>query len=82
MLVRAALRSCLRKSPPIIRARQLHSLHKHPQSRFLNVSEEVRDAVATGKPVVALETTIYTHGMIHILTVPCNESSAVHYYTC
>ncbi|KAJ5739873.1 hypothetical protein N7533_012657 [Penicillium manginii] len=62
MLVRAALRSCLRKSPPIIRARQLHSLHKHPQSRFLNVSEEVRDAVATGKPVVALETTIYTHG--------------------
>lgn len=31
-------------------------------SRFFQVSEEVRDAVATGKPVVALETTIYTHG--------------------
>ncbi|KAJ5896071.1 Pseudouridine-5'-phosphate glycosidase [Penicillium subrubescens] len=44
------------------RARHLHDLHKHPQSRFLQVSEEVRDAVATGKPVVALETTIYTHG--------------------
>ncbi|KAL1969778.1 hypothetical protein VTN77DRAFT_7287 [Rasamsonia byssochlamydoides] len=26
------------------------------------ISEEVRDAVATGKPVVALETTIYMHG--------------------
>ncbi|KAJ5414105.1 hypothetical protein N7509_000732 [Penicillium cosmopolitanum] len=62
MLVRAALRSCWRQSPPRILARQLHNLHKHPQSRFLNVSEEVRDGVATGKPVVALETTIYTHG--------------------
>jgi pseudouridine-5'-phosphate glycosidase/pseudouridine kinase len=34
-------------------------------SRFFQVSEEVRDAVATGKPVVALETTIYTHGEIN-----------------
>lgn len=33
-------------------------------SQFLKVSEEVRDAVATGKPVVALETTIYTHGRL------------------
>ena len=32
------------------------------RDRFLSVSEEVRDAVHTGKPVVALETTIYTHG--------------------
>ncbi|KAI5310605.1 hypothetical protein KEM55_004616, partial [Ascosphaera atra] len=30
--------------------------------RFVKVSEEVRDALATGKPVVALESTIYTHG--------------------
>ncbi|KAJ5150873.1 Pseudouridine-5'-phosphate glycosidase [Penicillium canariense] len=44
------------------RPRHLHDLRSHPQSRFLRVSEEVRDAVATGKPVVALETTIYTHG--------------------
>ncbi|MCJ1474076.1 hypothetical protein MMC13_002734 [Lambiella insularis] len=29
---------------------------------FLHVSDEVRDAVKTGKPVVALESTIYTHG--------------------
>ena len=31
-------------------------------SRFLRISEEVKHAQATGKPVVALETTIYTHG--------------------
>jgi pseudouridine-5'-phosphate glycosidase/pseudouridine kinase len=29
---------------------------------LLRVSEEVADAVATKKPVVALESTIYTHG--------------------
>lgn len=29
---------------------------------FLQVSEEVRSAVNARKPVVALETTIYTHG--------------------
>lgn len=34
-------------------------------SRFFEVSEEVRDAINTGKPVVALETTIYTHGTMH-----------------
>ncbi|KAI1628875.1 IdgA domain-containing protein [Exophiala viscosa] len=32
------------------------------RERLLRVSEEVQDALATGKPVVALETTIYTHG--------------------
>lgn len=31
--------------------------------RFLRVQDEVQDAIASGKPVVALETTIYTHGM-------------------
>lgn len=48
------------------RARNLHDLHNHPQSKFLKVSEEVRDAVATRKPVVALETTIYTHGELKL----------------
>ena len=32
------------------------------RDRFLRISEEVQDAVRMGKPVVALETTIYTHG--------------------
>ncbi|KAJ4163446.1 hypothetical protein LMH87_005175 [Akanthomyces muscarius] len=31
---------------------------------LLSVSEEVAEAVATNKPVVALESTIYTHGML------------------
>lgn len=31
---------------------------------LLSVSEEVADAVATNKPVVALESTIYTHGIL------------------
>jgi len=33
-------------------------------ARFLKVSEEVQDAIATKRPVVALETTIYTHGAL------------------
>ncbi|CAG8303262.1 unnamed protein product [Penicillium nalgiovense] len=55
---RAALRSCLRGAH-LSCARRYHGL---AQSKFFKVSEEVRDAVATGKPVVSLETTIYTHG--------------------
>ncbi|KAL4960967.1 pseudouridine-5'-phosphate glycosidase/carbohydrate kinase family protein [Aspergillus stella-maris] len=43
-------------------ARSRRQNHGFAQSKFFQVSEEVRDAVATGKPVVALETTIYTHG--------------------
>jgi Indigoidine synthase A like protein len=31
---------------------------------FFKVSEEVHDALQNGKPVVALETTIYTHGTL------------------
>jgi hypothetical protein len=33
---------------------------------FFRVSEEVREALHSKKPVVALETTIYTHGRIPI----------------
>ncbi|KIX06008.1 uncharacterized protein Z518_03982 [Rhinocladiella mackenziei CBS 650.93] len=32
------------------------------RDRLFRISEEVQDALATSKPVVALETTIYTHG--------------------
>jgi hypothetical protein len=35
------------------------------RDKLFHVSEEVQDALATGKPVVALETTIYTHGTIN-----------------
>jgi len=34
---------------------------------LLYVSEEVADAIATNKPVVALESTIYTHGAVEDL---------------
>ncbi|KAI9926659.1 hypothetical protein ASPWEDRAFT_73052 [Aspergillus wentii DTO 134E9] len=61
---RAAARLCCRparglaaKAPRLSRSYQGLA-----QNKFLKVSEEVRDAVATGKPVVALESTIYTHG--------------------
>ncbi|KAL4927396.1 pseudouridine-5'-phosphate glycosidase/carbohydrate kinase family protein [Aspergillus undulatus] len=43
-------------------ARSRRQNHSFAKSKFFQVSEEVRDAVATGKPVVALESTIYTHG--------------------
>ncbi|CAG8383352.1 unnamed protein product [Penicillium salamii] len=59
---RALLRSgCLRatQTTQLSRARRYHDF---AQSKFFKVSEEVRDAIATGKPVVSLETTIYTHG--------------------
>lgn len=42
--------------------RSTRCYHDFGQGKFLKVSEEIRDAVATGKPVVALESTIYTHG--------------------
>ncbi|RAL05061.1 pseudouridine-5'-phosphate glycosidase/carbohydrate kinase family protein [Aspergillus ibericus CBS 121593] len=56
---RAAARSCCRSARAPAAFRRYHGL---AQSRLFKVSEEVRDAVATGKPVVALESTIYTHG--------------------
>ncbi|KAL4957968.1 Indigoidine synthase A like protein-domain-containing protein [Aspergillus filifer] len=52
--------SQLRVATAIARSRRQN--HSFAQSKFFQISEEVRDAVATGKPVVALESTIYTHG--------------------
>jgi len=40
------------------------------RDRLFRVSEEVQDALATGKPVVALETTIYTHGAARMKSLP------------
>ncbi len=37
------------------------------KEKFLQISEEIVHAVASGKPVVALETTIYTHGRYFVL---------------
>ena len=35
-----------------------------PSSQYFKVHDEVREAVASQKPVVALETAIYTHGRL------------------
>lgn len=53
------LQSCGRRSRYFHTARPLGL-----SNEFLKVSEEVQEAVSTGKPVVALESTIYTHGML------------------
>ena len=37
---------------------------------FLQVSEEIQEAVHAKKPVVALETTIYTHGEFQAVCLP------------
>ncbi|EEH19301.2 hypothetical protein PABG_01620 [Paracoccidioides brasiliensis Pb03] len=49
--------------PTQVRYRSYHGRRQLEEARkILKVSEEVQDAVASSKPVVALETTIYTHG--------------------
>ncbi|KKZ68055.1 hypothetical protein EMCG_06266 [[Emmonsia] crescens] len=49
--------------PTQLRYRSVHGRKQFREaSSFLKVSEEVQDAVASARPVVALETTIYTHG--------------------
>ncbi|OJD23330.1 hypothetical protein ACJ73_05317 [Blastomyces percursus] len=49
--------------PTQLKHRSLHGRrHFGETNKFLKVSEEVQDAVASSRPVVALETTIYTHG--------------------
>ncbi|KAI9673924.1 MAG: hypothetical protein M1817_002130 [Caeruleum heppii] len=57
--LRPALRSHLRwrACPTPSPVRSLHA-----NNSFFSISEEVREALHTKKPVVALETTIYTHG--------------------
>ncbi len=52
-----------------LRARKAFIMTSNP----IHVSDEVRDAVAAGRPVVALESTIFTHG----LPRPKNEELAL-----
>ena len=42
---------------------------------FLRISEEVQEALNSKKPVVALETTIYTHGntSLQVVKLSANE---------
>ncbi|KAL8651724.1 MAG: hypothetical protein Q9210_003090 [Variospora velana] len=45
-----------------------------PKNRFLQIADEIQEAVHSNKPVVALETTIYTHGFPY----PQNTALASH----
>ena len=59
--------SCRLNFSPIRKVVAVHTQrHAHCNvgqgNPFIRVSEEVREAIETQKPVVALETTIYTHG--------------------
>lgn len=45
------------------RSHTFHRLSSTAASRFVYASEEVREAVASGRAVVALESTILTHGL-------------------
>lgn len=61
----ARLRSWPRTSLPtrLLSCRRItNKASDFANSKFFQVSEEVKDAIATGRPVVALESTIYTHG--------------------
>ena len=39
-------------------------------NRYLDIAPEVQEALANGKPVVALESTIISHGMPYPQNVP------------
>ncbi|KAI5797907.1 Indigoidine synthase A like protein-domain-containing protein [Peziza echinospora] len=57
----ALLRS-LQRASTAVAARRYVSTAVSPLQRFFKVSDEVRAAITAQKPVVALESTIYTHG--------------------
>lgn len=61
-MLRGSIRTSVRSHGLVKKSRfgQRHISRK--ANEFLHISEEIRCAVASGKPVVALETTIYTHG--------------------
>jgi pseudouridylate synthase / pseudouridine kinase len=42
--------------------RSIHSRSVLPDNPFFKISEEIREALHSRRPIVALETTIYTHG--------------------
>ena len=53
--------SSVRTNAVVHARRSTHCLVRQ-ENHFIKVSEEVREAIETQRPVVALETTIYTHG--------------------
>lgn len=64
------------RSLQLPRAASFSSSHS-PSSKIFKISKEVEEGVVAGKPVVALETTIYTHGFPY----PDNVALASHLET-
>ena len=52
------------------------------ESNLINVSKEVQEAIEHGKPIVALESTIITHGLPHpeseLLALDAEEAVRAH----
>lgn len=61
--MRATLSRCLRCSSSLRTPRALTRLRDSPLSRYINISEEVKDALYRSLPVVSLETAITSHGL-------------------
>jgi len=63
-LIVSQLRStiCTRITPSFEHRRNSSDWQLGPNNPFVKVSDEVREAINQKRPVVALETTIYTHG--------------------
>ena len=56
------LTSCFMRVNVAVHTRRRAHCGINPRNPFIKVSEEVREAIESRRPVVALETAIYTHG--------------------
>lgn len=61
--MRPTLSRCLRCSSSLRTPRALTKLRDSPLSRYIDISEEVKDALHRSLPVVSLETAITSHGL-------------------
>lgn len=61
--MRPTVRRCLRCAPTLRTPSALTRLHDSPLSRYVTISEEVKDALHRSLPVVSLETAITSHGL-------------------
>jgi len=61
-MLRSSIRTSVRSHALVGKRRFGQRQISRKPNEFLQISEEIKYAVDSGKPVVALETTIYTHG--------------------
>ena len=71
-----------------LRSRQVlstfHKLHFHTKSKSIVISDSVQSSLKNGDPIVALESTIITHGMPqpHNLNTAKKVESIIHEKVC